>query len=132
MSSPPPTRLLRTRRPAVCLFAPWCGDMSPSLRRGQNGLPRKALEALARQFVPRVCLATDVSHAAPTAPAPLADLMHRDSKTIAGRHPASHNRRAVRAHDHAVVGPAGRGQIQGPRAHVRLKLSGAAKMRKAE
>jgi hypothetical protein len=97
--------------------------MARSLRRGQNLLPRQAFEALARQFVRRVCLATDVSHDAPTAPAPLADLMHRDSKTVAGWHPASHDRRAVRAHYHAVVRPAGRGQIQGSRAYMRLKLS---------
>ncbi|GAC1688122.1 MAG: hypothetical protein PVS2B1_09320 [Candidatus Dormibacteraceae bacterium] len=80
----------------------------------------------------RIRLTTHVTHDAPTPPASLTNFEHGDAKTVTGRHAAAHNRRAIRAHDNAVMRPPRGGEIKGPCADVCLELSGPSKVRKAK
>jgi len=132
ISSPPPTRLPRTRRLPACLCGASPGAIRRSLRRGQHRLTRQTLQAFARQFMRWVRLATDVADNPPATTTALANLMHRDSKTVARRHAAPHDRRAIGAHYHAVIRPARRRKIQRSRANVCLQLGRAAGVRKTE
>src|SRR6266568_2699122 len=74
----------------------------------------------------------DITHDTPTATASLTNFMNCNSKTVGRRHPAAHHRCAISAHDHAVIWPAGRREIQRAGAHVRLELGRTTEMREAE
>src|SRR5260370_28582386 len=74
----------------------------------------------------------DVTNHAPTATAAFTNFVHRDSETVARRHAAANDGRAIRAHDHAVIRPACRGEIERARTHVGLQLGRAAEVRETE
>src|SRR5437870_10307282 len=80
----------------------------------------------------RIGFTTYITNYAPATPASFANFVHRNARTVAGRHPAPDNWSAIRAHDHTVIRPARGGKIERARAHVRLQLSRATHMRKAE
>ena len=80
----------------------------------------------------RIRFTADITDDTPAATAPLANLVHGDAEAVARRHPAAHDRRAIRAHDDAVIWPPGRGEIQRSSAHVRFQLGRTAEMREAE
>ena len=80
----------------------------------------------------RICFTAHITNDAPTAPTSFPNFVHGDAKTVARRHPAPDHRRAIRAHDHTVIGPPRGCEIERARAHVRFQLSGATDMRKAE
>jgi hypothetical protein len=92
----------------------------------------EALQTFTRQFVRWIGFSTYIANHAPASPAPFADLVHSDAETVARRHAAADHRCAVGAHDHAVVRPASRGEIERSRAYVRFELSRASEMRKAK
>src|ERR1700680_1915562 len=73
-----------------------------------------------------------ITNDAPTSAASFANLVHGDAKAVARRHATAHHRRAIRAHDHAVIWPSRRGQIKRAGAHMRLKLGRTAEMRESE
>jgi hypothetical protein len=54
--------------------------------------------------------------------------MNSDSKTVARRHAAAYDGRAIRAYDHAVMRPARSREIERARADMRLELSRSAEM----
>ena len=117
------------------MCAPWekeSGLLDPSLCGREHLLSRQTLESFSREFVCGIRFTTHITDHAPTAPASFTNFMHGDAKTVTGRHATSNHGRAVRAHDHAVIWPAGGGEIEGACADVRLELSRPAKMRKAE
>src|SRR5882762_3781494 len=76
----------------------------------------------------RICFTADITNDAPTAPASLANFMHRNAKAVARWHATAHHRSAIRAHDYTVIRPTGRGKIQRPGAHVSLQLCRAAEV----
>jgi len=80
----------------------------------------------------RIGFTAHIANDPPPTATSFTNFVHGDAKTVARRHPASNNRRAIRAHDHTVIGPARGGKIERARADVRLQLSGATYMRKAE
>src|SRR5579859_4005887 len=80
----------------------------------------------------RIGFTAHITHNAPTAPASLANLVHRDAKTIARRHATPDDGCAVRAHDDSVIWPAGRGKIESSGADVGLQLRRPTQVRKAE
>jgi len=102
------------------------------LRGGEKLLFGEALQAFACKFMRGIGFTADVSHDAPSAPASFAYFMNRGAKAVARWHPASHNGGAIRAHDHAVIGPPRGRQIKRTRAHVCLELRRSTDMRKAE
>ena len=61
----------------------------------------------------RIRFTADITHNAPTATAPLTNLVHSDAETVARWHTTAHDRSAIRTHDHAVIGPARRCEIEG-------------------
>ncbi len=79
-----------------------------------------------------ICLPTYITDDAPAAPASFANFVHCDAKTVARGHSTSDHRSAIRAHDHAVVWPARRREVERARTHVCLQLGRSADMRKAE
>jgi hypothetical protein len=79
-----------------------------------------------------ICFTADITNNTPTTTASFANFVYGDAKTVARRHSASHHRRAIRAHDHSVIGPSRGGQIERAGADVRLQLGGATHVRKAE
>jgi len=58
--------------------------------------------------------------------------MHRDAEAVARRHSTAHDRSAIRADDDAMMRPARGRQVERSGAYVRLQLSRAAEVRKAE
>jgi len=74
----------------------------------------------------------DITNDAPATPAALANLEHGDAEAVTRGHAAAHDRRAIRAHDYAVIRPARGGEIESPGAYVRLQLGRAAEMRETE
>jgi len=74
----------------------------------------------------------DVTHYTPTATASLAYFVHGNAKTVARRHAAADDRRAVRAHDHAVIRPASGSEVERSRADMGFKLGRTAEMRETE
>jgi len=80
----------------------------------------------------RICFTADITDHAPAATASLTNFVDGDSKTVARWHSTAHDRRAVRAHDYAVVRPAGRSEVEGSGAYVRLELGRTAEVRKTE
>src|SRR5690348_5212671 len=74
----------------------------------------------------------DITNYPPAAPASFAHFVNRGAKAVARWHSASHDRRAVGAHYHAVIGPACGCKIQRARADVCLELRRSSDMRKAE
>src|ERR1700745_4034075 len=79
-----------------------------------------------------ICFTADITHNPPAAPASFAHFVNRGAKAVARWHSASHDRRAVGAHYHAVIGPARGCKVQRARANVRLELRRSSDMRKAE
>ncbi len=79
-----------------------------------------------------ICFTTHITDDAPSAPASLANFVDRNAKAVARRHSAAHDGSTIRAHDHAVVGPACCGEIEGPCADMRFELSRPTDVRKAE
>jgi hypothetical protein len=75
---------------------------------------------------------TDITHNAPAAPASFAHFVNRGAKAVARWHSAPHDRRAIGAHYHAVIGPSRRCKVERARADVCLELRGSPEMRKAE
>src|SRR5437763_10801194 len=90
------------------------------------------LQSLPCELVRGICFADHVANNTPAATATFPNFVHRDAKTVARRHPAADHWSAIRAHDHPVIRPARGGKIERARAHVRLQLSRATHMRKAE
>src|SRR6266487_1180108 len=80
----------------------------------------------------RICFTAHITNDAPAAATSFPNFVYGDAKTVARRHPAPDHRRAIRPHDHTVIGPARGGKVERARAHVRFQLSGATYMRKAE
>src|SRR5260370_38335983 len=76
--------------------------------------------------------AADITHDAPTATASLANFVHRNAKTVARRHAAADDGRAVSAHDHAVIRPAGGGEVERTSADMGFELGRAAEMRQTK
>jgi len=79
-----------------------------------------------------ICFTTHITDHAPATPAPFANFVHSDAKTVARRHSAADHWSAIRAHDHTVMRPARGGEIERARAHVCLQLGRPTEMRKAE
>ena len=80
----------------------------------------------------RICFTADITDDAPAATASLTNFVNCDSKTVARWHSTAHNRRAVCAHDYAVIRPAGRSEVEGSGAYVRLELGRTAEVRKTK
>jgi hypothetical protein len=74
----------------------------------------------------------DITHDTPTATASLTNFVYGNSKTVARRHSAPDDRRAVRAHDHAVIRPASRGEVERTSADMGFELGRTAEMRETE
>src|SRR5260370_2504624 len=74
----------------------------------------------------------DITNKAPAATTSFAHFVNRGAKAVARCHAASHDRRAIRAHYPAVIGPARGCKIERARADVCLELRRSADMRKAE
>src|SRR5229473_5601402 len=79
-----------------------------------------------------ICFTADITNDAPATTTALANLEYRKAKAVARGHAAAHDRRTIGAHDNAVIRPAGRSEIQGAGAHVRLQLGRTAGMRETE
>ena len=73
----------------------------------------------------------DITDDPPATPASLAYFMNRGAKAVARWHSASHDWSAISPHDHAVIRPPRRGEIEGARADMGLQLRRAADVRKA-
>src|ERR1700730_10056288 len=80
----------------------------------------------------RICFTADIPDDAPAATASLTNFVNCDAKTVARWHSTAHNRRAVCAHDYAVIWPAGRSEVEGSGTYVRLELGRTAEVRKTE
>src|SRR2546426_12744410 len=80
----------------------------------------------------RICFTADITDDAPAATASFTHFVHSNAKAVARRHPTAHDRRAIRTHDHTVIRPAGRCEVERSGAHMRLELSRTAEMREAE
>src|SRR2546428_767049 len=74
----------------------------------------------------------DITHDTPAAAASLAYFVHGNAKTVARRQATAHDRRAIRAHDHAVIRPAGRGEVERTSADMGFELGRTAEMRETE
>src|SRR5215472_11870610 len=107
------------------------GSICPSGRYWKP-LSYQLLEPFAGEFVRGIGLPADVADDAVAATNALADLVHGDAERLAGGEAASHDRRAVRPHHHAMRRPARRGEVQRGGAHVCLQLGGPALVREAE
>jgi hypothetical protein len=79
-----------------------------------------------------ICFSADVTNDAPATTTSFSNFVHGDAKTVTRRHSAPHHRRAIRAHDHAVIGPPRGGEVQGAGTDMRFQLGRAAHVRKAE
>src|SRR5690348_17791548 len=79
-----------------------------------------------------ICFTADITDDPPAAPASFAYFVNRGAKAVTRRHPASHDRRAVRANYHAVIGPARGRKIERARADVCFELRRSTDVRKAE
>src|SRR5258708_34383095 len=80
----------------------------------------------------RIGFTADITHDTPSATASLTNFMHRNAKTVARRHAAADDRRAVRAHDHAVIRPAGGGEVERASADMGFELGRTAEVRETE
>src|SRR5712691_1779387 len=80
----------------------------------------------------RIRFTADITDDTPSAPAALTNFVDSNAKAVARRHATAYDRRAIRAHDHAVIRPAGRGKVECPGAHMRLELGRTAEMRETE
>src|SRR6266852_5737498 len=74
----------------------------------------------------------DITDDAPAASTSLTNFMNGNSKAVGRRHSTAHHRCAISTHDHAVIRPAGRGEIQRAGADMRLELRRTTEMREAE
>jgi len=80
----------------------------------------------------RIGFTADITHDTPSATASLTNFVHGNAKTVARRHAAADDRRAVRAYDHAVIRPAGRGEVERTSADMGFELCRTAEMRETE
>ena len=99
---------------------------------GEKLLFGEALQSFACKFMRGIRFTADITDDPPATAASLAYFMNRGAKAVARWHSASHDRSAIRPHDHAVVRPSRRGQIEGARADMGLQLRRATDVRKAE
>src|SRR5258706_16445774 len=74
----------------------------------------------------------DVTPDTPTATASLTNFVHRNAKTIARRHAAPDDGRGVGTHDHAVIRPAGRSEVERTSADMGFELGRTAEVRETE
>jgi len=80
----------------------------------------------------RIRFTADITDYTPAATAALTNFVHGNSETVARRHSTSHDRCAIRAYDHAVIRPAGRGEVERAGADMGFELGRAAEMRETE
>src|SRR4029077_1822608 len=80
----------------------------------------------------RIRFTADITHYTPAATAALTNFVHGDAETVARRHSTSHDRRAIRAHDHAVIRPSGCGEVECAGADMGFQLGRTAEMRETE
>src|SRR5260370_23221998 len=64
----------------------------------------------------------DITHDTPTATASLTNFVHGNAKTVARRHAAAYDRRAVRTYDHAAIGPASSDKVARASADIGFEL----------
>lgn len=76
----------------------------------------------------RICFTADITDHAPAATATFTNFMNRDAKTVARRHAAAHDGRAISAHNDPVIRPTRSSQIERTCAHMRLELGRTAQM----
>src|SRR3989442_2993591 len=95
-------------------------------------LTRQALEPFACKLMCRIRFTTHITNHSPASPAALANFMHCDAEAVARRHSTAHYRRAIRAHDDAMIRPSRGGEVERSGAHVRLQLGRTAQVRKPE
>src|SRR5260370_24855568 len=79
-----------------------------------------------------ICFTAYITDDALTSSTSFTNLEYCDAEAVARRHAAADDGCAVGAHDDAVIWPAGRGEIEGPGAHVGLQLRRSAKVRETE
>src|SRR5260370_9183587 len=80
----------------------------------------------------RIGYRADMTADSPSGTASLTNFVHGNAKTVARRHAAADDRRAVRAYDHAVIRPAGRGEVERTSADMGFELCRTAEMRETE
>ena len=80
----------------------------------------------------RICFTADITDDTPSATASLPNFVNSNTEAVARRHSTAYDRRAIRAHDHAVIRPAGRGKVERAGADMRLELGRTAEMRETE
>src|SRR4030081_1354281 len=80
----------------------------------------------------RICFTAHITNHAPATPASVTDFMHGDAEAVTRRHAATHYRRAIRAHDHTVIRPAGRSEIERSGTHMRFQLCRSTNVRETE
>src|SRR5207245_9648602 len=80
----------------------------------------------------RICFTADITDDAPAASTSFTNFMNCNSKAVGRSHPTAHHRRAISTHDHAVIRPAGRREVERSGAHMRLELGRTTEERAAE
>src|SRR5216683_5846669 len=80
----------------------------------------------------RIGFTADITDDTPAASASLTNFMNCNSKAVGRRHSTAHHRCAISTHDHAVIRPAGRGEIERTSADMGFELGRTAEMRETE